>query len=143
MRNFSKIIFMPLLLALSLVFASCSDDDGGGDSLVYEYGYKLNQTVSEKEYHRVVKYGCVDNGDNTFEVREYSIHYFATSNSSYKDLSGGQLCSLVKNGTRTSDDSKEYTLSSDKDSTMTNSSTGETKTFHLYSGLNYKVYWYY
>ena len=145
MKTKKRIFFLCLLAIFLIPFFSCSNDGNGarGESLVSEYGYKLNQTINEKEYHRVMKYGCVDNGDNTFEVKALSIHYFATANPSYKDLSGSQLCSIVKNGTRTPDDHKEYTLSSDKENKITNSSTGEVKFFYLYAGLKYTVYYYY
>ena len=73
-----------------------------------------------------VKYSCVDNGDNTFEVRAYSVHLFVAANSSYKDLTGRQLCAIVKNGSRSPDDSKEYTITENKNPTITNASTNET-----------------
>ena len=137
-------VFLQILLvfALASVFSACSDDDDGGEELVTEYGYKLNVTEGNQEYHRVVVYKCLDNGDDTFEVRNYEIHCFATSNSSYTDRSGNELCQMVENASRTPDVKYEYTLKDNADHYI-NCTDGTKLTFHLYKGLVYQVYYYY
>lgn len=108
---------------------------------VTRYGYKLN---SDESYHRVVVYVAADNGDHTFEVKSYNIHYFAISNSNYTNRTGTELCDMVRTGAVTPSSSKNYILSADSNPTMTNASAPNGKdTFHLYKGQTYTVHYYF
>ena len=52
-----------------------------------------------------------DNGDNTFEVKEYILYYFAISN--YKNRTGEELCDMVRSNAYEPSSSKEGTLEKD------------------------------
>ena len=141
-----KFKFFILILSAVLLVSACKKDDDDDDyvptvSTVTRYGYKLNATTS---YHRVVKYVAVDNGDNTFDVKEYSMYFFAISNSNYAKRTGAELCDMVRLNTYEPSSSKEYTLDENKDTTITNpnSPTGK-DTFHHYKGETYTVYYYF
>lgn len=108
---------------------------------VTRYGYKLN---SDESYHRVVVYVAADNGDHTFEVKSYNIHYFAISNSNYTNRTGSELCDMVRTGAVTPSSSKNYILPADSNPTMTNASAPNGKdTFHIHKGQQYTVYYYF
>ncbi|MBQ9281494.1 MAG: hypothetical protein IJ207_04765 [Treponema sp.] len=151
MKTFTKrtrimtLSVLVLLVALSTAFTGCSHGSGGSDdesatTLVTRYGYKLN---ADSSYHRVVKYVATDNGDNTFEVKSYSLHYFSISNSEYTNRSGSELCDMVSTNAVQPTSSKEDTFTEDKDTTVTNSTTGITYTYHHYKGEKYTVYYYF
>ena len=145
-----NVLCVLVMLVVSAAFVGCKHDDDDDDddddtvTLVYKYGYSLNnETSSGFKYHKVVKYGCIDNGDNTYEVKEYSIHRFSTENTSYTDRTGNELISMVKNNSRTADYSKVYTISKDTTNTITNSDSGTTYYYNIPSGLSYTIYLYY
>lgn len=123
-----------------MLLIGCSDDDGESSvSTVTRYAYKLN---SNSSYHRVVKYVAVDNGDNTFEVNSVSYHYFAISNSDYKNRTGDELCTMVRTNAVEPDSSEEITLQNDTNATV-NMVSGAIQTFHLHKGLRYTNYYYF
>lgn len=147
------IFLISVLLLIGGIFVSCSDsDDDGGEDLVTHYGYKLNQTLTNsstsatKVFHRVSEFHSVDNGDNTYNVRNYALYYFAVDNSTYSDLSGSELIGIVKAGNIKPDSIVDSKLSEDKTATITtNRDTANEKTYYYYlpSGLEYKINYYY
>ena len=144
MKNAMRVAWLLISMMMAVAFAGCSDGSSGGGSsvaTVTRYGYKLNATAS---YHRVSKYVAVDNGDNTFDVKEYSMYFFAISNSNYAKRTGAELCDMVRLNTYEPSSSKEYTLDENKDTTITNQNSPTSKdTFHHYKGETYTVYYYF
>lgn len=108
------ILFLFPLLLLCGNFVSCSDGEKE-EQLVKSYAYKLNCAKTEKEtgtFHRVQMFNSVDNGDGTYNVKEYEMHYFSTDNSEYATLTGNKLCNIVRKGAIKS--SKNYNLTLDE-----------------------------
>lgn len=154
MKKLILILFPLFLLCGSLV--SCSDGDSGSgeteeqqeqqeQQLVKSYGGSLNiklkntKTNETKTFHRVSLYNSVDNGDNTYNVKEHEIHYFATSNSDYTNLTISELCEIVENGSVENDSKYNYTLKEDRTISVKNS----TRKYLLPAGLEYAVYYYF
>ena len=125
------------LLLTTVLFSACQNDIDNSEELETKTGFVLN----DGSYHRVVKYVAKNNGDDTFEVREYSQHLFSASNSDYKNRTGTELCDMVLSAAVEASSSYEYTLSADEDQYI--NYDDYTETFHLYSGLTYKVYYYF
>ncbi len=141
--NTARRIVLVILGIFSLfMFAACSDGSGGGGggkTIVTRYGYRLN---FNNTYHRVSKYTAYDNDDNTYEVINCELHFFAISNSNYKNRTGVELCDMVKMNAVEPSSSQEYTVSQDTYPTI-NTSTGEKDVFHMKEGLTYTAYYYF
>lgn len=105
------------------------------------YAYKMD---FDDTYHRVTNYIGTDNGDNTYEVCDFTYHYFAKSNANYKDRTGSELCDMVKTGAVTPSSSVSYTLSDDTNHTVNNSKSPTGKdTFHIYKGQKFTRNYYF
>lgn len=132
------IFLISAFLLLGGFFVSCSDSDDDGDDLVTTYSYNL---TSNETYYRVFQYRSIDNGDNTYNVKELSIHNFLKTSETYADCTGSQLCAVVKDGSATPYRSEAYTLSSDKTNYSDKGKTTQ-RTYYLPSGLEYEVKYY-
>lgn len=139
MTILKKLAVVILMLFSVSLLSGCADDDGGSsEETVTKLGYTLNYNQS---YHRVVRYIATDNGDDTYEVTDYSVHLFSISNENYKSRTGGELCDIVKTSAVKESSKYESVLQEDKTSTLT-SSKG-TLTFYLHKGLKCYVYYYF
>lgn len=125
---------------------SCSTDNSDNDELT-EYGYKLNYEITTGNYagtyHRVTEYHCYETEKNAYYVKSYKMHYFSINNPSYTNLTGSQVSSIVRNNSRTPDSKFFSSRTSATTATITNSVTGEVKTFNLPEGIKYEVLYYY
>ena len=125
MCNFSKIILTPLIVTLSLIFASCSDGGDGGDSrtLVTRYGYNL---TANENYYRVMEYRAYYEGNYVYDVHDYIVHWFLKTSSKYKNKSGSELCEIVKNRSATPNSKNQSVVEGDKTHTINSSQSDGT-----------------
>lgn len=141
MRRTFVIVVMAVIAGVVMLLSGCSDGGEESDSgTVTKYGYKLNYNSN---YHLVRKYIAIDNGDNTFDVKSVSVHFFSISNDNYKNRAGGELCDMVKTNAVKPSSSEEITLASDMTQTIKNTITGLVETFYTNKGLRYTVYYYF
>lgn len=139
------ILFLFPLLLLCGNFVSCSDGEKE-EQLVKSYAYKLNCAKTEKEtgtFHRVQMFNSVDNGDGTYNVKEYEMHYFSTDNSEYATLTGNKLCNIVRKGAIKSSKNYNLTLDEKKTATITDSANNTEKKYLFAAGFEYVVYYYF
>jgi len=132
-----------VIFAVLCTLSSCqkiigNDDSSSSETLVTLYTYNLNYNST---YARVNKFNCVDNGDSTYKVRSAEVHLF--SKATYGSRTRNELCDMVSLAAVSASGNGSGTLSSDKTYTVTGTLTGTAKTFYLYSGMQYPVYYYY
>ena len=163
MKKVGKLIFL-VVVALSFgVFVACSDGDEGSSSsspessevsqgdkndtetgssketLVTKYSYNL---TSNNDYYIVHEFHCVDNGDKTYDVREYYRHFFRNTDEAYKGKTGDELIKLVKAKSVTATSTKTGTQQKAVSSTAKNSSGEITATYNIPEGLSFNIYYY-
>ena len=138
----SRIIFFLLVVMIAVAeFISCTTGDNEKSSeTVTRYGYKLNYNDS---YHRVVKYTAINDGDDTFEVKECSIHFFSKSNENYQKRTGAELCDIVATNAVPPSSSKTLTAEKESFQTLRSSMSDIVQTFHINKGLKYTIYYYF
>lgn len=137
MKKHSGFLVFALLL-LCAVFVSCSSDSSDDDELVTKYAYNL---TANNNYYSVYVYECVDNGNNTYNVKEYTIHAFLKTSSKYSGCTGSELCAVVRAGRATPVREEAYIL---KEGTTRYANKGESTqlTYYLPEGLTYYVKYY-
>ena len=141
MRKRPWIAPLAAAVCVAMLLAGCSDGDHHNyyvspANTVTRYSYNLNYNDA---YHRVAKLVALDNGDNTFEVKAVSYHFFARS--TYQNRTGGELCDMVRTGAVAPSSSSGGTIKSDTTHNI-NMSTGK-DVFNLRAGLSYTYYYYF
>lgn len=140
MKNVKKVLVLLCVLA-AIVTAGCSSGDGDSSEEIVNFtGYSLNYDSS---YHRVVKYGAVSLGSNTYDVRELSYYYFSVSNSNYKNRTGSELCDIVRTNAVAFTSSELGVTSRESTVTFSDSSGNVTKTFYIHKGQKYTIYYFF
>ena len=138
MKNAMRVAWLLISMMMAVAFAGCSglkNLELSGVETIRVYAFQ-NCTGLEELF--------IPDSDNTFDVKEYSMYFFAISNSNYAKRTGAELCDMVRLNTYEPSSSKEYTLDENKDTTITNQNSPTGKdTFHHYKGETYTVYYYF
>ena len=143
MKKFFKVLFYLMIVSALVLIPSCSDSDDGGtpsdETSVTKYTYNL---TSNQNYYIVDEFHCVDNGDNTYDVKTAYRHFFKNTSENYKNKTGQELINLIKTKSVTATTSKSGTQTSAATQPVKNSAGEVTWTYNIPAGMSYTVYYY-
>ena len=133
--------FLLTLFSITLAtLIACSNSDDDDEELLTQYMYNM---TDNNMFCRVYEFHCIDTGNNTYEVRDYIIHYFLMADSRYELYDGANLRDMIKTRSISAEATSDtLTRTTTSTSTATNATTGEVRKYTLPSGIHFIYYHY-